>query len=181
MSAFERGRLYGLMAEFHSAEELIRAAELAHEAGYTRLDAYSPYPIERVWEALGRHRSRLPLIVLLGGLLGALAGFFLQYWVSVINYPLNVGGRPLNSWVAFIPVTFETTVLFAALAAVLGMFALNGLPMPYHPVFNAKRFALASRDRYFICIEKADPLFDRQATRQFLETLHPYEVSEVEG
>jgi hypothetical protein len=169
------------MAEFHSAEELIRAAEQAHEAGYRRLDVYSPYPIERAWEALGHHKSRLPLIVLLGGILGAVAGFFLQYWVSVINYPVNVGGRPLNSWVSFIPVTFETTVLFAALAAVLGMFALNGLPMPYHPVFNAQRFALASRDRYFLCIERADPLFDRQATREFLEGLKPYEVSEVEG
>ena len=170
---------FALMAEFHSSQELLRAIEKSKAQGYKELEAYTPYPIEAVWEALGHHKSRLPLIVLIGGILGCLAGFFLQYWASVINYPLNVGGRPLNSWVSFIPVTFETTVLFAALAAVLGMFMLNGLPQPYHPVFNVERFALASRDRYFLAIGAWDPKYDRQATEAFLRTLGPYEVSEV--
>ncbi len=134
---------FALMAEFHSSGELIHAIRESHKAGYKQLEAYTPYPIEEVWEELGHHRSWLPLIVLVGGIVGCLAGFFLQYWSSVINYPLNVGGRPLNSWMAFIPVTFETTILFAAGAAVLGMFALNKLPMPYHPVFNVERFARA--------------------------------------
>ncbi len=173
--------LWGLMAEFASPQALLEAAHAARAEGYRRLDAYTPYPIEEVSEALGHHRSRLPLIVLIGGVLGCLAGFGLQYWTSVIAYPLNIGGRPLNSWVSFIPVTFETTVLLAALAAVLGMLALNGLPMPYHPVFNAPRFALASRDRYFLCIEAADPKFDRAATEEFLRRFEPVEVTEVEN
>lgn len=170
---------FGLMAEFHSSAELLHAIRATREAGYTKVEAYTPYPIEEVWEELGHHRSWLPLIVLIGGIVGSLAGFLLQYWTSVINYPLNVGGRPLNSWVAFIPVTFETTVLFAAGAAVLGMFALNRLPMPYHPVFNVERFALASRDRYFLAIAAWDPQFDRQRTEEFLQGLEPHEVSEV--
>ena len=170
---------FALMAEFHSSQELLSAIRTSRRAGYTKLEAYTPYPIEEVWEELGHHRSWLPLIVLVAGILGAVAGYGLQYWSSVINYPMNVGGRPLNSWVAFIPVTFETTVLFAALAAVLGMFALNKLPMPYHPVFNVDRFALASRDRYFLAIASWDPKYDRQATEEFLHSLDPYEVSEV--
>ncbi len=171
--------IYGLMAEFSSRRELINAVKQARAAGYRGMEAYTPYPIEELNEALGHHRSRLPLIVLLGGIFGALAGFGLCYWTSVIAYPHNVGGRPLNSWVAFIPVTFETTVLFAALAAVLGMFALNKLPMPYHPVFNVERFALASRDRYFLAIASWDPQYDRRATEEFLHSLKPHEVSEV--
>ncbi len=173
--------LYGLMAEFDNSDQLIHAATEARAAGYRKLDAFTPYPIEAVSEALGHHGSRLPLLVLIGGILGALGGFGLQYWVSVIEYPLNVGGRPLNSWIAFIPVTFESTILLASLAAVLGMLALNGLPKPYHPVFNAERFALASRDRYFLCIETADPRFDRQATEAFLQGLGPVGVYEVEN
>lgn len=170
---------FALMAEFHSSEQLIEAIERSREDGYTQLEAYTPYPIEEVWEALGHFKSKLPFLVLIGGIVGALGGFFLQYWASVIAYPLNIGGRPLNSWIAFIPVTFETTVLLAAGTAVLGMFALNGLPMPYHPVFNVKRFALASRDRYFLAIASWDPKFDRQATEDFLHGLNPFEVSEV--
>lgn len=173
--------LYGLMAEFDNSEQLIRASHEARAKGYRKLDAFTPYPIEEVSEALGHHGSKLPLIVLIGGILGALGGFGLQYWVSVIEYPLNVGGRPLNSWIAFIPVTFETTILLASLSAVLGMLALNGLPKPYHPVFNAERFALASRDRYFLCIETADPGFDRQGTESFLQGFDPVGVYEVEN
>lgn len=175
----ERLPLFGLMAEFGGPRRLIRAIEAAQEAGYTEMDAFTPYPIEEVWEALGHHKSKLPGIVLAGGILGAILGFGLQYWTSVIAYPLNIGGRPLNSWPAFIPVTFEMTILVATLFTVLGMFALNGLPQPYHPVFNVERFALASRDRYFLCIGGWDPLFDKEKTAEFLKQQEPSEVSEV--
>jgi hypothetical protein len=175
-----RPPIYGLIAEFNDPNELVAAARGVTEAGYRHVDAFTPFPIEELSEALGRHSNRLPLIVLIGGLLGGLAGYGLQYYTSVIDYPINVGGRPLHSWVAFIPITFETTVLGAALAAVLGMLALNGLPMPYHPLFNVPRFALASRDRFFLCIEAVDPLFDRLGTRRFLERYQPRQVSEVE-
>jgi hypothetical protein len=171
--------IYGLMAEFDDASALVLAADSAREAGYRRMDAYSPFPIEELHHALGSHHSRLPLIVLIGGVVGCIAGFAMQYWTMAVAYPLNVGGRPFNSWPAFIPVTFECTILGAALSAVLGMLALNGLPMPYHPVFNVPRFALASRSRFFLCIEARDPKFDIEATRQFLETLKPREVSTV--
>jgi hypothetical protein len=144
------------------------------------MDAYSPLPIEELHEALGTHHSRLPLIVLLGGLAGCIGGFLIQYWTMAVSYPINVGGRPFNSWPAFIPVTFECTILGAALSAVLGMLALNGLPMPYHPVFNVPRFALASRNRFFLCIEARDRMFDLDKTRGFLESLKPREVSTVE-
>jgi hypothetical protein len=168
------------MAEFDTPEALLEAAQRTYNGGYRRIDAYSPFPIEGLAEAIGFHHTRLPLVVLIGGILGGVGGFLLQYWISVIDYPVNVGGKPYNSWPAFIPVTFELTVLAAALTAVLAMLALNGLPMPYHPVFNVERFALASRDRFFLCIEAADPKFDREETRQFLENLAPRSVSEVE-
>jgi hypothetical protein len=171
--------VYGLMAEFEEPGDLVAAAQRAREAGYRRMDGYSPLPIEELHEALGFHDRRLPLIVLVGGTIGALAGYGLQWWASAIAYPLNVGGRPLHSWPAFIPVTFEMTILIAALSAVFGMLALNGLPQPYHPVFNVPRFALASRNRFFLCIEARDPQFDLQKTRAFLEALHPKEVSTV--
>jgi hypothetical protein len=172
--------IYGLMAEFDRPEELRSAAQQAYAAGYRRMDAYTPFPVEGLAEALGLHRTRLPLVVLLGGIVGCIGGFGLQYYASVIDYPLNIGGRPLNSWPSFVPVTFETTILCAALAAVLGMLALNGLPMPYHPVFNVPEFQRASRDGFFLCIEAADPKFDAAQTRTFLESLNPREVSEVE-
>lgn len=173
--------IYGLMAEFHEPTAIVEAAERAHVDGYRRMDAYSPYPIEALSEALHLHHSRLPLLVLGGGIFGALAGYLLQWWTSVVDYPLNIGGKPLNSWPAFIPPAFETTILFAALTAVLGMLALNGLPEPYHPVFNVPSFALASRDRFFLCIEATDPRFNRQGTRHFLESLPGVgAVSEVE-
>ena len=171
--------MYGLMAEFHTAEELVEAAHKVHEAGFHHVDAFTPYPIEEVSHALGLDRSKLPLIVLGGGITGGLAGYLLQYWSQVLEYPMNIGGRPFHSWPAFIVPTFEMTILFAALSAVLGMFALNGLPQPYHPVFNVPRFALASRDRYFLVIEARDPKFDPEETRRFLLDLHASEVSEV--
>lgn len=179
--ATERPKLYGIMAEFADPTAVVVAARRANEAGYKKMDAYTPFPIEELAEALGyKRRGRLPKIVLAGGITGALGGFFLQYWCAVIAYPMNIGGRPLNSWPSFIPITFETTVLLAALSAVLGMLALNGLPMPYHPVFNVPEFALATRDRFFLCIESEDSIFDPAATRRFLESLHPAKVFDVE-
>jgi hypothetical protein len=172
--------LYGLIAEFSRPQELIDAVHEVRDAGYRRVDAYSPFPIEGLAEAIGFGHNRLPLIVLLGGIFGGLAGYGLAYWTSVVDYPINVGGRPFHSWPSFLPITFETTVLFAALAAVLGMLALNGLPMPYHPIFNSARFALASRDRFFLCIEADDPKFDYDETWRFLNRLGPRQVSEVE-
>ena len=172
--------LYGLMAEFSDPTEVVAAARKVHEAGYRKIDAFSPYPLEALTEALGLHHSRLPLLVLLGGVTGLVAGYGLEYWASVIEYPMNIGGKPYLSWPAFIPPTFETTILLAALTAVLGMLALNGLPEPYHPVFNVPSFALASRDRFFLCIEAADPKFDISRTRAFLEGLGPRAISEVE-
>lgn len=173
-------RLYGLMAEFHSGETLKAAAHAATDAGYTKIDAYSPFPVEGMHEAVGMHKTRLPLIILIGGMLGGIGGFMMQYYVNVIAWPINIGGKPLNSWPSFIPVTFELTILGAALAAIFGMLALNGLPMPYHPVFNAEGFAMASRDRFFLCIESSDPKFNEEGTRKFLEGLKPHAISEVE-
>jgi Protein of unknown function (DUF3341) len=171
--------IYGLMAEFDDPTSLVAATEKAHREGYRCMDAYSPFPIEELHHALGAKPSKLPLIVLIGGLIGCIGGYSLEYWVSVIAYPVNIGGKPFHSWPAFIPVTFECTILAASLAAVLGMLALNGLPQPYHPVFSVPRFALASRNRFFLCIESKDPNFDLEKTRHFLETLDPREVSTV--
>jgi hypothetical protein len=181
MTPDRRPPLYGLMAEFTGPDGLIRAIRGARGAGYRRVEAYTPYPIEEVSEALELPRSKMPLLVLAGGLIGLTGGYFLQYWVNLIAYPMNVGGRPMHSWPAFIVPTFEMTILFAALFAVLGMFALNGLPHPYHPVFNVPSFALASRDRFFLVVEAADPKFDRAATAELLRQLDAREVAEVEG
>ena len=179
MQKTPKSSVYGLMAEFDDPSALVSAAQRARHEGYRRMDAYSPFPIEELHDALGEPPSRLPLIVLIGGLVGCVGGFALQYWVSAVENPWNVGGRPLFSWPAFIPITFECTILVAALSAVLGMLALNGLPMPYHPVFNVSRFALASRNRFFLCIEAKDAQFDLEKTRTFLQTLGPREVSTV--
>ncbi len=174
-----RPPIYGLMAEFNSVVDLIDACRRIHDAGFTRVDAFTPYPSEEVIEALGHHRSKLPAIVLGGGLVGGIGGYLLQYWTQVIVYPMNIGGRPFHSWPAFIVPTFECTILGAALAAVFGMFFLNGLPQPYHPVFNVPRFAMASRDRYFLVIEARDAKFDREATRRLLADLKASEVHDV--
>jgi hypothetical protein len=167
------------MAEFNTPAELVRAATRARLAGYRKMDAYSPIPIEELSDAMEMKRTRLPLIVLIGGICGGLAGYGLQYWASVIEYPMNVGGRPFHSWPQFIPVAFETTVLGAALSAFVGLWARNGLPQPYHPVFNVSAFERASRDRFFLCIETADPRFDHEQTKKFLEGLYPVGVSDV--
>jgi hypothetical protein len=176
----EQQGLYGLMAEFESPTALVAAATKTREAGYRKMDAYSPIPIEELHDALGLPQTKLPYIVLGGAITGGLVGYGLQYWASTIAYPFNIGGRPLHSWPSFLVPTFETTILFSALAAVVGMLALNGLPMPYHPVFNDSRFVMASRDRFFLCIESVDPKFDLAETRRFLEGLGPREVCDVE-
>ena len=173
------GPIYGLMAEFDSAQELMAAAEKAHAAGYEKLDAYSPFPIEGLAEAIGFHKNRVALVVLIGGLIGGLSAYALQYWVAVITYPVNVGGRPLHSWPSFIIVTFELTILFGGLSAAIGMLALNGLPMPYHPVFNVPEFAKASENKFFLVVFSSDPQYDAAGTRSFLTGLSPRMVAEV--
>jgi len=172
--------VFGLMAEFSDPEVLVAKTRQAYEAGYRRMDAYAPFPVHGLSEALGLKRSWVPYIVLLGAIAGGVGGYLLQYYTSVIDYPINVGGRPYHSWPAFMVITFETAVLGAALAGVLGMLALNKLPMPYHPVFNMPRFILASKDRFFLCIMVTDPKFDLAQTREFLESLEPEGVYEVE-
>ena len=174
-----RSHLYGVMGEFETAKQLLRAAAKVRDAGYRKMDAYAPFPVEGLSEAMGLRRSWVPLVTLLGGLTGGLTGFGFQYWVNVIAYPLNIAGRPLNSWPAFIPVTFELTVLGAATFAVFGMLAMNKLPHPYHPVFNVARFGRASTDRFFICIEATDPKFSVTESTRFLQSLEAVHVTEV--
>jgi Protein of unknown function (DUF3341) len=171
--------VYGMMAEFATADELVAAAHAVHHAGYRKVDAYTPYPMEAVMEALELPRSKMPLIVLTGGIIGGLTGFILQYTTQVFIYPWNIGGRPYNSWPAFIVPTFECTILFAALSAVVGMFLLNGLPQPYHPLWNVPAFDRASDDRFFLVIEATDPKFDQEDARRFLTGLNPSEVTAV--
>lgn len=172
--------LHGILAMFATPQELLSAIRAAKARGWTRMDAYTPFPVEAVFEELGHHRSKVPLLVLIGALAGAAGGFGLAYWSSVIEYPINVGGRPTFSWPAWIPVTFECAVLLGGLTAAIAMILLNRLPQPYHPVFNVPAFSAASRDRYFLCIEADDPKFDPKAARDFLSGLGPVEVSDVE-
>ncbi len=169
------------MAEFETPEQLLAAVRRTREAGYREIDAFSPFPIENLGEAIGFHRTRLPVLVFIGGLLGCSGGFFLQWWPNVIGFPINVGGKPWNSWPAFIPITFELTILCAALTTFFGMLALNGLPTPYHPVFNVERFEVCSRDRFFLVIKARDRRYDVVTTREFLEGLNPSRVMEVES
>ncbi len=171
--------LYGLMAEFETPTELVNACKSAYAEGYREMDAYSPFPIEEASEAIGFHKSAVPLIVLLGGILGGTSGFALQYWINVIAYPLNIGGKPYDSWPAFIVPTFEMTILFAGLCGMFGMFALNGLPQPYHPLFNVDKFSAVTRDKFFLCVEATDPKFDLVGTQQFMQRLKPLSISEV--
>ncbi len=170
--------VYGLIAKFNTPEEVVEATRRAREAGYKKMEAYSPFPIDELAEIL-EFEPKIQYLVFIGGVVGAITGFGLQYYASVVSYPLIIGGRPFNSWPAFIVVTFELTILFAGLAAVFGMLGLNGFPHPYHPVFNAKDFNLVSRDKFFLVIESTDERFDRDGTRAFLESLGPEEVTEV--
>ena len=172
-------KLFGLLAEFDSATAIVNAARRTREAGYTKIDAYTPFPIHEMDAALKLKRTRLPWLVLGGGLTGLAGGFGLQYWAATIAYPMNIGGRPMAAWPAFIVPAYETTILLSALTAVFGMILLNGLPMPYHPVFNVPQFSNASADRFFLSIETADPKFDLVATRAFLDGLHPVGVSDI--
>ena len=175
----KRDPIYGMMAEFDTPAALVEAAKRTYQAGYKRIDAYTPFPIEGLAEEIGFHRDEVPLVVLIGGIVGGLTGYLMQYWMSAVAYPLNIGGKPYHSWPAFIVITFEMTILFAGIFAVFGMLALNGLPMPYHPVFNVPRFTRASRDRFFLVVFSSDVKYDPAATRQFLESLDPRSVSEV--
>src|SRR5437667_2809015 len=170
-----------MMAQLDTAVVLVAAVRRVREAGYAEIDAFTPFPVEGLAEAVGFSASRVPLITFIGGLIGCFGGFFLQYYPNVIGYPLNIGGRPYNSWPSFIPITFELTILCAALATVFGMLALNRLPTPYHPVFNVPRFALATRDRFFLCVKARDPKFDREKTGQFLTSLKARGVFEIEA
>jgi len=180
MKAKPRSPIYGIVAEFETPEALVAAAGKTVTQGYRKVEVNSPFPVEGLDEALQLRHSHVPLLTLMGGVVGCVGGFFMQWYSAVKHYPMNIGGRPLNSWPAFIPIAFELTILCAAITAVLGMLALNGLPMPYHPLFNVARFERASRDRFFLCIEATDPQFDRESTKRFLESLNPNGVYEVE-
>jgi hypothetical protein len=176
----KRPRIYGLMAEFETPEEVLAAALRTHSEGYRRIDAFSPIPVEGLAEAVGFDWTAVPVIVFIGGLLGGCTGFGMCWYANVISFPLNIGGKPFNSWPMWIPITFELTILGAAISAVVGMLALNGLPAPYHPTFNVERFALASTDRFFLCVKSRDKKFDLAQTKAFLEGLRPHGVYEIE-
>lgn len=176
-----RSHTYGVLGEFDTEHQLLHAARAARQAGYENVEGYTPFPIEALTEALGLKRNKVPLLTLIGGLCGGLGGFYFQYWVNVTSYPMNIGGRPFNSWPAFIPVTFELTVLGASLAAVFGMLALNGLPEPYHPLFNVDRFVKhATTDKFFLCIEARDKKFNVAEATRFFESVHATNISEVQ-
>jgi len=175
----EASPLYGLLAEFPDADSLVAAAAALSARGYRRMDAYTPFAVHGLSDALGFRQTRMPLVVLVGGLIGLVGGYALQWWVAVKAYPLNIGGRPLNSWPSFVPVTFELTILVASLFAVLGMLALNGLPRPHHPLFAIPAFDHASTDGFFLCVESADPLFDPFESPKQLKELQPKQVWNV--
>jgi hypothetical protein len=175
----ENAGIHGAMVEFDTAEELIAAGERAYAAGYRRMDAFAPLPVEGLAEAIGYKRNKVALCVLIGGICGVVGGFGLLEWITNIAYPLNVGGRPMNSWPAYIPITFECMILLASLTALVSMLAMNGLPRPYHAVFNVPAFERASVDKFFLCIESVDPMFRQDRTVEFLHTLGGNEVSVV--
>ena len=175
----KRTPTYGLLAEFDSPTALVKAAEATHAAGYVKIDAYSPLPIEGLAEAIGFHHDLVPLVTLIGAIIGGATGYLMQYWINTMAYPLNIGGKPFHSWPSFIVVTFEMTILFGGISAVFGMLALNGLPMPYHPVFNVSRFAMASKDRFFLIVFSSDKKYDDVKTREFLQSLGPKTLTEV--
>ncbi|MXY49447.1 MAG: DUF3341 domain-containing protein [Gemmatimonadetes bacterium] len=174
-------KLRGLVAEFENEEAVVEATQKTVDAGYHHIETYTPYPLDELLDIQHLHKNKVALVILIGGLTGCAVGFFMQWFASVIHYPINVGGRPLNSWPAFIPVMFECTVLFASFAALIGMMVMNKLPRPNHPLFDIERFRYATQDRFFLCIEAEDPYFEKDATRQFLEELNPHEVNEVEA
>ncbi len=171
--------IWGFLAEFDTSEQLLDAANKAHKAGYRRMDAYSPFPIPGLPESMGVNDNSVAVACLAGGVLGGLSAYLLQFWVTTMAFPINVAGRPMHSWPSYIPVTFEMTVLFASFGAFFGMWALNGLPMPFHPLFSVKSFAGATKNRFFLCIESADPQFEMVSTRAFLTSLNPYAIEEV--
>jgi len=172
-------KIYGLIAEFKGDEEVLTATRAAYDRGYRKMDAFAPFPVEGLPEALGRKRTAIPVIVFAGGAFGCLGGYLLQWYAMTVSYPLNIGGRPLNSWPMFIPITFELTILSAAFAAIIGMLVLNKLPLPHHPLFNVPEFERASSDKFFLCIQADDPKFDLRETRRFLEMLKPESIAEV--
>lgn len=176
----DKSSLYGLLAEFKDSDELLKAAERTYAKGYRNIDAYTPMPIHGLAEAMGSHSTKVPLVVLIGALTGCTAGFMMQVISTVLHYPQNIGGRPFFSWPAYMPITFECTILFAAFSAVFGMLIMNGLPRPYHPLFNVDRFSRVTQDGFFLCIESEDPLFDENSTAAFLKDLGAAEVSEVQ-
>lgn len=181
MSSMKSKSIYGLLAEFESPEELLAAAQRTHDAGYKSIDAFSPIPVEGLAEAVGFEKTHLPALVLIGGILGGLSGFGMCWYANVLSFPQIIGGKPFNTWPMWIPITFELTILGAALTCVIGMLALNGLPKPYHPVFNVERFALATSDRFFLCIKARDKKFDLKNTKMFLNGLKSHGVFEIEA
>jgi hypothetical protein len=174
-----RTPIYGLLAEFETPQQLLEATRRTRQAGYREVDAFAPYPVEGLATELGMRKTRMPVLVLLTALVGTAAGFGMQYWTMKVDYPFDAGGRPYNSWPAFLPIVFEVMVLVASLSALLGMLFLNGLPQPYHPLFRVERFAEANSFRFFLCVEAADPRFDREATAGFLAGLAAARVIEV--
>lgn len=175
----EAPKVYAMVAEFDSAEALLEAAERTKMAGYRDIDGYSPFPVHGLSDALGFHDVRLPWMIFIGGITGTFFGFSLEWYTSVVDYTLNVGGKPLNSMIAFFPVLYESTILFAAITAVFGMLTLNRLPKLYHPIFNTPGFERASQDRFFLEVSAKDAKYDSDEVRAFLMDLNPLNVSEV--